>query len=165
MRFTRANIQKLANWFNCRTYIDTNKKFVFLTSNFSLAASTIARLYKCRWQIEIFFKWIKTLPSNQNIFRPNRERGEDSNLDCHQRLCPDRNCQVSRKNSKSSWVWAKSCKFSALSFSNKCRWNKYLWKISRKIIFLGFITNCHYSTYNGTAVGWEKKVDRIFCFC
>jgi len=39
--------------------IDTNKKFVFLTNNFSLAASTIARLYKCRWQIEIFFKWIK----------------------------------------------------------------------------------------------------------
>jgi hypothetical protein len=39
--------------------IETNKRFVFLTNNFALLALTIARLYKCRWQIEIFFKWIK----------------------------------------------------------------------------------------------------------
>jgi transposase len=39
--------------------IETNKKFVFLTNNFTLPALTISRLYKCRWQIEIFFKWIK----------------------------------------------------------------------------------------------------------
>ena len=39
--------------------IETNKKFVFLTNNFSLDALAIAQLYKCRWRIEIFFKWIK----------------------------------------------------------------------------------------------------------
>ena len=39
--------------------IETNKKFVFLTNNFTLPTLTIARLFKCRWQIEIFFKWIK----------------------------------------------------------------------------------------------------------
>jgi len=39
--------------------IDTNKRFIFLTNNFMLDALTIARLYKCRWQIELFFKWIK----------------------------------------------------------------------------------------------------------
>ncbi len=38
---------------------ETNKRFVFLTNNFALPALTIAQLYKCRWQIEIFFKWIK----------------------------------------------------------------------------------------------------------
>jgi hypothetical protein len=38
---------------------DTNKKLIFLTNNFTLPALTIAKLYKCRWQIELFFKWIK----------------------------------------------------------------------------------------------------------
>ncbi len=42
-------------------YFDTNqnKQFVFLTNNFTLPALTIAQLFQCRWQIEIFFKWIK----------------------------------------------------------------------------------------------------------
>jgi IS4 transposase len=35
------------------------RRLVFLTNNFALPALTIARLYKCRWQIELFFKWIK----------------------------------------------------------------------------------------------------------
>ncbi len=38
---------------------ETGKAFVFLTNNFALPAMTIARLYKCRWQVELFFKWIK----------------------------------------------------------------------------------------------------------
>ncbi len=38
---------------------ETKKRFVFLTNNFDLPALTIARLYKCRWQVELFFKWIK----------------------------------------------------------------------------------------------------------
>lgn len=37
----------------------TGKHYVFLTNNMSLAASTIADLYKSRWQVELFFKWIK----------------------------------------------------------------------------------------------------------
>jgi transposase len=38
---------------------DTGKRLVFLTNNFVLEALTIAQLYKCRWQVELFFKWIK----------------------------------------------------------------------------------------------------------
>jgi hypothetical protein len=38
---------------------DTDKRFAFLTNNFTLDALTIALLYKCRWKIELFFKWIK----------------------------------------------------------------------------------------------------------
>ena len=38
---------------------ETNKTFVFLTNNFDLTALQIALLYKQRWQIELFFKWIK----------------------------------------------------------------------------------------------------------
>lgn len=37
----------------------TNKHLVFLTNNFQLPAQTIAQLYRCRWQVELFFKWIK----------------------------------------------------------------------------------------------------------
>ena len=42
-------------------YFDSknNKMLVFLTNNFLLPAITIANLYRCRWQIELFFKWIK----------------------------------------------------------------------------------------------------------
>ena len=38
---------------------ENRKRLVFLTNNFSLPPLTIARLYKCRWQVELFFKWIK----------------------------------------------------------------------------------------------------------
>jgi len=43
------------------SYVDseTNKRLVFLTNNFDLAALTIARIYKSRWQVELFFRWIK----------------------------------------------------------------------------------------------------------
>ena len=38
---------------------DTGRHYVFLTNNFKLAARTIADIYKARWQVELFFKWIK----------------------------------------------------------------------------------------------------------
>jgi IS4 transposase len=55
---------------SCRLYPDplrriafhdaeNERRLVFLTNNFALPALTIARLYKCRWQVELFFKWIK----------------------------------------------------------------------------------------------------------
>jgi hypothetical protein len=37
----------------------TGKRLVFLTNNFTLPAFTITELYRCRWQVELFFKWIK----------------------------------------------------------------------------------------------------------
>jgi len=38
---------------------ETRRNLVFLTNNLSLPASVIAFLYKCRWKVELFFKWIK----------------------------------------------------------------------------------------------------------
>jgi len=39
--------------------LDIDRRFVFLTNNFSVSAQSIAALYKYRWRIELFFKWIK----------------------------------------------------------------------------------------------------------
>src|SRR5271166_1467716 len=43
------------------TYLDveTKKRLKFLTNNFTLPAHVIAQIYKCRWGVELFFKWIK----------------------------------------------------------------------------------------------------------
>src|SRR5664279_2304391 len=43
------------------SYLDvkTRKRFKFLTNNFTLPAITIARIYRSRWQVELFFRWIK----------------------------------------------------------------------------------------------------------
>lgn len=38
---------------------ENKKTLVFLTNNFTLSALTVAKLYRCRWQVELFFKWIK----------------------------------------------------------------------------------------------------------
>jgi hypothetical protein len=39
--------------------VETRKRFKFLTNNFTLPPLTIALIYKARWQVELFFKWIK----------------------------------------------------------------------------------------------------------
>jgi hypothetical protein len=43
------------------SYVDseTNKRLVFLTNNFDLAARTVTKIYKSRWRVELFFRWIK----------------------------------------------------------------------------------------------------------
>ena len=41
------------------TDTETGKHYVFLTNNFQLSAKTIADIYKARWQVELFLKWIK----------------------------------------------------------------------------------------------------------
>ncbi len=57
----RSSIQHYPDKLRRVHYVDpdTDKSLVFLTNNFELPALTIAQLYKNRWKVELFFKWIK----------------------------------------------------------------------------------------------------------
>jgi hypothetical protein len=94
---------------------ETGKRLKFLTNNFALPALTIAQIYKQRWQVELFFKWIKQHLWIKACYQ--RERGEDANLD---RGVGFTCWWPSRAN---GWgcrpVCTKSYKFSALRVSRK----------------------------------------------
>jgi len=66
----------------------TGKRLKFLTNNFTLLA--IAQIYKQRWQVELFFRWIKQHLCIKAFFRHQRERRQDPNLDRYLGLCPRR---------------------------------------------------------------------------
>src|SRR6202047_4915840 len=61
LSFLRRSIKAYPDTLRRITYVDpeTLKRFRFLTNNFVLPALTIAKIYKSRWQVELFFKWIK----------------------------------------------------------------------------------------------------------
>lgn len=70
---------RLTNYYALKNYPDKLRRikyydsehdnlFVFLTNNFQLPALTITQLYKCRWQVELFFKWIKQHLRIKNFF-------------------------------------------------------------------------------------------------
>jgi hypothetical protein len=63
-----------------------NRSLVFLTNNFELPAIVICELYKRRWQVELFFKWIKQHLRIRHFFWEIEERNLLSGLDGHLRL-------------------------------------------------------------------------------
>jgi len=52
-------LRKIIQFIFVGSVTSTAKRFVFLTNNSALVALIITQLYKCRWQVELFFKWIK----------------------------------------------------------------------------------------------------------
>ncbi len=64
-----------------------DKNLVFLTNNFDLPALTIAELYRCRWQVELFFKWIKQHLRIKRFYGTTGERSQNTNMDRHLGLC------------------------------------------------------------------------------
>ena len=59
---------------------------MFLTNNFALPALTIAELYQCRWQVELFFKWIKQHLRIKAFYGTSENAVQDPGLDRDQRL-------------------------------------------------------------------------------
>src|SRR5512147_2739490 len=53
------DFERLHRLHDAGSFFVTGTRLVFLTNNFALPAITIAELYRCRWQVELFFKWIK----------------------------------------------------------------------------------------------------------
>jgi len=72
---------------------NTDKTFNFLTNNFVIPAQTVADLYRYRWQVELFFKWIKQHLRIKSFFGTSDECGENSDMDCHLRVCTGRHHQ------------------------------------------------------------------------
>jgi hypothetical protein len=73
-------------------YPQTGNRLVFLTNNFALDALTIAKFYKSRWQMELFFKWIKHTCAS-SVRRHLRKRRQIANLDRRLALRHGRNRQ------------------------------------------------------------------------
>ena len=63
-----------------------NRTLVFLTTNFTLPSETIATLYKARWEIELFFKWIKLNLGVNTFYGTSPNAGKDPNLDRYDRF-------------------------------------------------------------------------------
>jgi hypothetical protein len=61
---------------------ETDKRLKFLTNNFVLPALTIAQVYKSRWQVELFFKWIKQYLRIKAFFGTSENAVKTPNLDC-----------------------------------------------------------------------------------
>src|SRR5258706_4601391 len=72
---------------------ESGKTLVFLSNQFGLPATTVCALYKSRWQVELFFKWIKQHLADQAVLRDIRKRGENPDLDRRLGLRPRRHRQ------------------------------------------------------------------------
>ncbi len=65
----------------------TGNVFIFLTNNFHLQANEIAQLYKHRWKIEPFFKWIKQHLKIKSFWRHSENAVKTWGMDCYICLC------------------------------------------------------------------------------
>src|SRR5215213_2464222 len=60
---------------------ETGKRITLLTNNFRLSAWEVAELYRCRWQVELFFKWIKQHLRIKGVLRHFGQCRQDADLD------------------------------------------------------------------------------------
>ena len=95
---------------------ETNRRLKFLTNNFTLRPLTIANIYKQRWQVELFFKWIKQ-HLRIKAFYGTSENAVKTQSGLRYR------CTCWWRSSANGWNWTPACirfyRFSASRFSRK----------------------------------------------
>jgi Transposase DDE domain len=70
----------------------TEKSLVFLTNHFGIPASSVCALYKSRWQVELFFKWIKQHLRIKRFFGTSEKRREEPGVDRRRHLRAGGDC-------------------------------------------------------------------------
>ena len=80
---------------------ENGKRLTFLTNNFALSPEMIAALYRQRWQVELFFKWIKQ-HLRIKTFQYQRECSQDANLDRGLHIRADRDTQKTFETAQQS---------------------------------------------------------------
>jgi hypothetical protein len=95
---------------------DMDKRFVFLTNDFFVPAFTVTEIYRCRWQIELFFKWIKQhlRIKRSSVLHPIASRLRFGSPSPYISWLPS-----SKSNFDWSNLYTQFCKFSPLPFSRK----------------------------------------------
>lgn len=84
---------------------DQQRSFVFLTNNFTLKAKNIAALYKYRWKVELFFKWIKQHLKIKSFWGNFAKCREDTSVHCHHNIYPGCN---NKKQTKAESVYLRN---------------------------------------------------------
>lgn len=72
---------------------ESGKILIFLTNNFHHKATEIAHLYKHRWKIELFFKWIKQHLKIKSFWGQSENAVKNTSMDCGLRLCIGSHCK------------------------------------------------------------------------
>jgi len=103
--------------------IQTNKSLVFLTNNFQLKTLLIAKIFKERWQIELFFKWIKQHLRIKSFY--GTSENENSDMDCCLSLFTCGNCKKEIKNKSVTLHFSTDFKY--LNFWKKTDFTAYKW--------------------------------------
>ena len=126
---------------------DTKKRFGFLTNNFTLPALTIAHLYTSRWQVELFFKWIKQHLRIKAFYGTSENAVKTkiwSALSVYvlvaivkKRLAPDVSLY-------------KLLQILSITLFEKMPISTALFDVASKLMLSKTLTSCHYSTYDRT---------------
>jgi hypothetical protein len=128
---------------------ETGRAPVFLTNNFSLPALTTAALYKQRWQVELFFKWIKQHLQIKKFYEYSENAVKTQLWIAVATYCLP---AIIRKDLKADRDLHEIQEILTTSIFQKCRFYRPFRRSRRNPQKVSFLTNCLYSSYDGTAV-------------